>query len=289
MVIGVLTLKYNIMNTKFVTIALTAVLSSALLFTSCSKDETVEETTEDTATLTAEQSKQSAEADRDTDAVFQLIEMAYAENEEESGRSASFFTDCVTITITTESGVTFITLDFGFGCELQNGAIVSGIVNLTYGPVVAGTRTITYSFENFTYNDKGIAGGGTIYRERNNADGNPQSTLNLGLEITFPNGVVADVRGTRVAEWIEGAGSGTWMDNVFLITGDRQIEFSSGFTHDALVTEALRREATCAHFVSGEIALTRNNGSGTLNFGDGICDNIAILTVNGEEFIILLN
>ena len=77
---------------------------------------------------------------------------------------------------------------------------------------------------------------------------------------------------------------------MFLITGDRQIVFSSGFTHDALVTEALRREATCPHFVSGVLELERNNASGSLHFGDGTCDNIAVLTTGGgQEIIIILD
>ena len=277
------------MKTNFVKIGLLSCLGIMLFFSSCSEEDDAQVTDETTAQLTAEQSKQSAEADKSADAVFNLMEMAYAELEESDGRNASLFTDCVTITISSEGGVTFVTLDFGFGCELNNGAVVSGIINLTYGPVIAGTRNITYLFDNFTYNAKEIAGGGTIYRERNNANGNPQSTVNKALEITFPNGVVADLTGTRVAEWIEGAGSGTWMDNVFLITGVRQIVFSSGFTHNALVTEALRREATCPYFVSGVLELTRNNGSGTLDFGDGTCDNLAVLTIGDQEIIIILD
>ena len=277
------------MKTNFVKTGTVAIIGILMLFASCSKDDTTSVDNESTADLTAEQSRLNAETDKATDAVFNLIEIAYAENEENAGRTASLFTDCVTITISSENGVTFVTLDFGFGCQLNNGAVVSGIINLTYGPVVAGTVTITYVFEDFTYNNKGIAGGGTIYRERNNANGNPQSTANKAIEISFPDGLVATVTGTRVAEWIEGVGSGTWMDNVFLITGDREINFSSGFTHYAIITVALRREATCHYFVSGVVEITRNGNSGSLDFGEGICDNIAILTVNGQEIIIILH
>jgi len=276
------------MKTNFVKMGILSCLSMTLLMTSCSKDEDSTVTEEQTAALTAEQSKLSAEADASVDAVFNLLEMAYAEQEESDGRNASLFTDCVTITISSENNVTFVSLDFGVGCVLNNGAFVAGIINLSYGEVVAGTRNITYVFEDFSYNLKEIAGGGSIFRERNNSNGNPQSTVNKVVEVTFPNGVVADLTGTRVAEWVEGVGSGSWSDNVFLITGDRQIVFSSGFTHNALVLEALRREASCPHFVSGVLQLTRNNGSGTLDFGDGTCDNLALLTVGDQEYIITL-
>jgi hypothetical protein len=275
------------MKPNFLKVGLIALFTAGFLFTGCSKDESQPEATE-TASLTAEQSKQSAEADGVSNDVFNVLEMAYAEIEEAAGRNASLFPECVTITIASENGVTFVTLDFGLGCQLNNGAFVSGIVNLTYSQIVAGTRTITVVFNDFTYNNKGIRGGGTIYRERNNAQGNPQSTVNIAIEVTFQNGTIAQVQGTRVAEWIEGVGSGTWLDNVFSITGDRDIEFSTGFTHQAIVIEALRREVTCHHFVSGVIEITRNNGNGSLDFGDGTCDNLATLTINGEDIIIIL-
>ncbi|MFT4698803.1 MAG: hypothetical protein ACI9SJ_001960, partial [Flavobacteriaceae bacterium] len=39
---------------------------------------------------------------------------------------------------------------------------------------------------------------------------------------------------------------------------------------------------------SGTVDVSRNDISGTLNYGDGTCDNTAILTVNGNEYIITL-
>ena len=134
---------------------------------------------------------------------------------------------------------------------------------------------------------KEIAGGGTIFRERSNASSNPQSTFHKDIEITFPNGIIARIDGNRVREWIEGIGSGIWEDNVFLVTGNWSIHFSTGHSRSALVTESLRREATCPFFVSGLVEVTRNETTGVLNFGDGTCDNLALLTVNGEEIIII--
>jgi len=262
-------------------------LTVFFLFTSCSEDEnnTELETNED---LTAMQTKQAADTDEVSTGAFNIIETAYVEIEEQGGRMTSLFPDCVTITITSENGFTFITLDFGLGCELNNGNIVSGKIHISYGPIQNGTRTINYSFEDFIFNDKGIEGGGTIFREHSNAIGNPQSTFHKNIVVTFPEGLVATVDGTRVREWVEGVGSGTWMDNVYLVTGNWTIEFSTGHSRSALVTEALRREATCHYFVSGLLEITRNETTGVLNYGDGTCDNIAILTVNGKEYIIIL-
>ncbi len=260
----------------------------SLFVVSCSKDDT-QPTQEQTAEFSVENTEKTSEADATTDKALLMVESAYAELEEEAGRDASFFSDCVTVIINTENEVTFVTLDFGLGCELPNGNIVSGKIHFTYSPIQSGTRTINYTFEDFIINEKSIQGGGTIFRERYNASGNPQSTFHNNILITFPDGVTAALNGVRVREWISGVGSGTWWDNVFLVTGNWSTELSNGFSRSALVIEALRREATCHFFVSGVVEVTRNGVTGYLDYGDGTCDNIAILTVNGEEHTIILH
>lgn len=278
------------MKTTFLKVGMLTVLSCSLVLTSCSKDDDStndEETT--TVNLTAEQSKQTAETDVATDGLFNIIDLAYGEQEAGAGNLVSFFPNCVTITISMQNGVKFVALDFGQGCTLPNGNTVAGKIYLTYGPPVADTVTITYRLENFVRNNKQIKGEGSLFRERSNAQGNPQHTVNHELEITFPNGLVVEANGTRESEWIEGFGSGVWNDNVFSITGNRDLEFSTGFSHNAEVIDALRREVSCDYFVSGTVALTRDNGTGELDYGDGTCDNIAILTVNGIEYTIVLD
>mgnify|MGYP006935312072 CR=1 FL=1 len=278
------------MNSKLIKSGLLSLLTVLFLFTSCSDDDSNSNTeTEVTADFTVEQSKQAAETDEVSTGALDVVEMGFIAQAENNGNSFGFFSDCVTITVSTENGVTFVDLDFGMGCELNNGNIVSGIIHLTYGLPQNGTRAVNYTFENFTFNEKEIEGGGTIYRELSNAAGNPQSTFHKNITITHPNGIVAIVNGNRVREWIEGVGSGTWMDNAFLVTGNWSTEFSDGHSRSAMVTEPLRRESTCPFFVSGLLEVTRNITTGELNFGDGTCDNEAILTVNGEEIIIILH
>ncbi|MGK0211710.1 MAG: hypothetical protein ACI9D4_002044, partial [Polaribacter sp.] len=280
-------LKINIMYVKKISKTIVVLLSVLVVFTSCSED-TESEVTDSNADLTLEQSKQAAKTDEVSTKAFNIIETAFIENEEEKGATTSLFSDCVEITISAENDITFIILDFGFGCELNNGNIVAGKIHISYTPIQNDTRNITYSFEDFYINSRGIEGGGTIFREHSNASGNPQSTLHKNIVVTFESGLVATVDGVRVREWVEGVGSGTWMDNVYLVTGNWTADFSSGFSRSVLVTYSLRREATCQFFVSGTVDVSRNDISGTLNYGDGTCDNTAILTVNGNEYIITL-
>ena len=277
------------MNSKLIKTGLFSLLMLLFLFTSCSSDDNTADTEIETASdFTLEGSRQAAETDEISTGALDIVEMAFVEVEENENRMSSFFADCVSIIATSENGITFITFDFGLGCELHNGNIVSGMIHITYGIPQNGTRNINFTFENFTFTNKGIEGGGTIFREHSNTSGNPQSTFHKNIIISHPNGIIATVEGNRVREWIAGVGSGTWEDNVFLITGNWTTNFSTGHSRSAIVTEPLRREASCPFFVSGLLDVTRNETVGVLNFGDGTCDNLAILTINGEEIIIVL-
>jgi hypothetical protein len=233
----------------------------------------------------------AAQVDNTEDQSFSIVEQAYVESEEVSRTAMnSFFSSCATITLTPDgNGGASIVVDFGTDCTLQNGAEVAGKVLLTYGAVQNLSRTITYTYEDFTYNNNNVSGGGTLIRQLQNGNGNPQSLLTANVGVYFPTeDVVATRTLTRTREWIEGIGSGTWTDNVFLVTGDWNTTFSSGFTREGTVLTALRREATCANFVSGAIDISQNNIDGVLDFGDGTCDTIATVTVGGQTYTIQL-
>ncbi|WP_299209187.1 hypothetical protein [uncultured Dokdonia sp.] len=275
---------------KFLKIKMLSLVAIVFLTFACSDDEdevVTLQTTPTTAELTL-----AAQVDTVEDASFAVVEYIYIENVEETRSTIinSFFADCATITVTPNGdGSGSVLADFGDGCELANGAIVSGQVVFNYSTVQNESRTITYTYENFTYNSNEVSGGGTINRIFENGNGNPQSEVMASITVYFPvQDVTATRSANRVREWIEGVGSGIWTDNVFSVTGNWDTSFSSGFTRSGEVMEALRREATCPHFVSGTLAISQNNINGVLNYGGGVCDNIAVITIGNQDFTIQL-
>ena len=107
--------------------------------------------------------------------------------------------------------------------------------------------------------------------------------------MTFEDGTVASRKGTKTREWIEGTLNSNWADHVFLISGSWETNFANGNTHSTNITTPLRREASCRFLVSGVLDLVRTNYTGTLNYGDGMCDNLALFTnEDGKELEIKL-
>ncbi|QIE60417.1 hypothetical protein G5B37_12845 [Rasiella rasia] len=257
--------------------------------TSCDKDDT---TIDETANFSAENALLAAKTDNTVEGTLTIMENGFDENVTPTLRTGviSLFTECTIITFDDHGdGTGTIVLDFGEGCTLNNGATVTGKINLAYGAIENNARTITYSFEGYTYNNNGVEGGGEIVRELENANGNPASTVNETITVTFPSSSVTATRvGLRVAEWVEGVGTGTWLDNVYHITGNWNTSFTNGFSRTGVVTQTLVRELSCFYLVEGVLEVEQDGLSGTLDFGDGACDNNAVFTFNGVEYPVLL-
>lgn len=270
-------------------IAYLSLFTVSFLFFSCNNDD--DSTEEETVDFSVENTALAARADNIMEGSQNVVVSAYVRLEEpDRTQNNTIFPDCASFTFTgggTNEGT--ITVTFENDCQLFNGARVSGIINMEYGPLVAGTRTITYTYQDFTYNGNGIEGGGTITRVLENQSGNPQSTINEDITIDFEGTSVTGERsGLRISAWVEGVGSGTWTDNVYLIDGNWNTELSNGFTRTGVVTQPLRRELSCLFLVSGTIEVTQEGLSGTLDYGNGDCDAIATVTFLGQDFTVIL-
>jgi len=268
-------------------------LMGALTLNSCSNEGTENAIVPDDSESLFE-AKQSGEIDVFSEGVSAVIEEVYAKDELLSNSRTSdvisYLPDCVTITTVVTATSKEKTIDFGEGCELPNGHVLKGIIYMSYQKDMAAlTKEISVSFQSFYINDVNIEGTKSVFRERSNANNNPQSTFNVDIAVTWPDGSYASRVGVKVREWIEGYGSGNWGDNVFLITGNRTTIFRNGNIRVGEVIQALRRELSCNFLVSGIINLQRNNNAVTLDFGDGLCDNEAIVTLlDGTTHIIYL-
>ncbi|MEZ4875606.1 MAG: hypothetical protein R2793_09235 [Flavobacteriaceae bacterium] len=268
-------------------IALLSFVSVAFFLNSCKKDDS---NTPEEINFSAESTTRAAQMDNISEGSQNIAESGYVQIEEPGRMPNSYFPSCATFTLTVDgNGGGTIVIDFGEGCQLFNGATVSGKINMDYGPILVGVRTINYQYDNFTYNGNGVEGGGTITRDIENNNGNPQSTINENITVTFTGTTLTGTRSAqRIAEWVEGVGSGTWTDNVYHIEGNWETNLSNGFSRSGVVTQTLVRKASCLYLVSGAITVSQENLTGILDFGDGVCDNLATITFNGQEFPIIL-
>lgn len=259
-----------------------------LVIASCSNDTEENDAEVNDEFIAVAELNYSDEAEQISEELSEMAAEVYSIEElQQSGKgdyATDYLPECLVITKVIEGDMVTKILDFGDGCELRNGNSVSGKVLLTYlKDVTANQKTITLSLEDYTYNNVAVTGGATIIRTRNNANGNPQSLVNSAYEGTWPAGLSASFEGNRTREWIAGYGSGTWADNVFLLTGSSTYINRLGNIWTKEITTTLRKEMACRFVVSGVLAISRNDATASLDFGNGECDNKGEMTwPNGE-------
>ena len=261
-------------------------LLAFLWIQSCKKDSRADENTE---AITHDEVKKLAQADNETDKLFDIVDVYGLENGVASKTPG--LPSCVTRTVVHNGNTVTVTFEFDpAGCTLPNGNTYAGtlILTRTLNPA-AQSMTGSLVFDNFYVNDIQIDGSSAFERLLSNANGNPQTTYDFDFTITYSNGDMEVRQGNRVREWIAGYNTPVMADDVFLITGNGHFELRNGDEYNILIVNPLRRELSCPFYVSGTMNIEKNNETYILDYGNGNCDNEATLTLpNGTVQVIQL-
>lgn len=263
-------------------------VTGALIFTGCEDGDGISET----EAISEEDTIALVEADDIADEVDNLVDdilaeefgLAGKEEASKNGETNKFGRpECLTKTIVWQGDSKLVTLDFGDGCELPNGHILSGKIEMSFiFDLGAMSVTITKEFKDFFFNDVAVEGVNTIVKTWKNNEGNIQSVKTIDVTLTWGDNQIATRTGTRTREWIQGKETKTWGDNVFFITGSITTTFNDKvFT--SVIKEPLRREMACRFIVSGTVEISKGDRQGTLDYGDGTCDNKATFTNKENE------
>ncbi|MBU3681172.1 MAG: hypothetical protein FGM16_04435 [Flavobacterium sp.] len=275
------------------------VLVCGLTFIGCQK--------EDLGSV-ADEAKINAKIDLANDDVSDVVENAYdatATNANgrglESATSQNNLPACATVTrnpafgTAVQVGQTVTkTIDFGtVGCPMANGNVLKGqiIVTFVYQPTAA-SQTINYEFVNFYHNDIKIEGNKNFTRtfEQNL----PVVVMNMDLTATFPDGRMFDRVGTRTRKIIAGYNTPlNFYDNIYEVTGNWTTTYPNLPDQISTITSPLLVKISCAEInkpliVQGVITFQRGTRTSTLNYGSGDCDNLAVFTINGNAYNIII-
>jgi hypothetical protein len=278
-----------------------AVLSAGVFFASCNRNERTENL------MSKEEAQSSSKIDLASDDVNSIVEDQYnnIESNTFSNKNGEVaLSTCATITRVPSFGTPLTpgtqvtkTIDFGTGCTLSNGNVVSGkiIITFVYQPT-ATSHTINYSFVNFYHNSIKIEGDKTFTRTMSVATAtspsHPIVVMNMDLTATI-NGQTHHRVGTRTREIIEGYNTpNIFADNVYSIIGNWTTTHPTG-TVTSTITTPLKAKMSCMNtqkplLVQGVITFTKNNNTATLDYGNGECDNLAVYTVNGNSYNIVI-
>ncbi len=262
-------------------------LASTTLLFSCQKEkQAVDEEVETTFVLSENQAAGEAVAD---DANVLFFE-ASASNGLMSGRTAgtletSGALSCASVTVTPQNGFPkTITLDFGAGCTSIDNINRSGKLIITLSDSVHKFgATAVMSFEN--YKVEGYKVEGTITWTNTTTPNGVSWTRSIeNGKITNPGGVYYWLHvGTKTVQQTAGVTTPlNLLDDVYSITGEHTVTNPAGKSRTATITEALEKKVICHNVTKGKIKIQGPNHFAILDYGDGTCDRLATISIDGN-------
>jgi hypothetical protein len=177
-----------------------------------------------------------------------------------------------------------LSLDFGTGCTSVDGVLRTG--KLTYvfsGPLLFPGTTASVTFTNYTVNGYGIQGTYNIANTSSDSTGISISTQVINGIITYPDATNYHYSHNRTYTMI--AGSSTVFDisdDVYSVTGNSSFSNSEGSSIVWTIATAspLIKAVSCHYISKGIVNFVYNQSvNGSIDFGDGTCDNAATITV----------
>lgn len=295
---------------RFTNLASAAIIISLITIVSCTKEKSQSGTDEQEE----EVAKVSAEADAEAESTFNEFfdDVMGVNNDVGVGGSGVTYgrmdsltpvPRCFTITVTHPNNTPFpavVVLNFGTtGCPGPDGRVRRGKIRIEYtNRLIVPGAIATTTFEDFYVDALHVEGTHKI----SNISDAPVPPANLAKKykvqvingkITKPSGDFVEWNSTRTITQFEGMATPDFpKDDIFKIEGS-----ANGFVRrgsllvrwESTITEPLIRRFTCRWIVRGKVRTVRANlpdpGNsrwvGILDFGAGVCDNIATLTING--------
>jgi hypothetical protein len=260
-----------------------AMLSLAVGFNSCKKsDETLVQEFENTFEASANQAIAN-NLSQDAEDVFLEI----AQDNNIAGNFApepvNNIIPCATVTITPAQGFPkTVVIDFGVSCT-HNGITRSGKINIVLTDSVRRPgSTATMTFTNYFVNLYKVEGTIT-WTNTSTPNTRSWTRVTTNGKITAPNARFWLHEGTRSVTQTAGVGTPTPIDDIFLVTsGNHTVTNSSNISRTCTILEALQRKVACSNIDKGKIKVQGPNHYATIDFGDGTCDNLALLSIDGR-------
>ncbi len=207
----------------------------------------------------------------------------------ENSIEGTIITNCATVTIDGDSDETTMIVDFGSeNCECEDGRYRRGKIIVVYsGDYWNDSTFINYSFDNYFVDDNQVTGIKTITRFASNINRNMGShTLVDGVIILADGEGTITWKSNRTREVIKGSKTLSRMDDIYQITGSSEGISSNGESFSSEIQSPLvrRMDYGCRrNYVEGILEINQVDGDiYNIDYGEGICNRWATVTVNGE-------
>lgn len=266
-----------------------AVFATAAGFTSCNKDSNSSSSSTEIENTFEIAGDQAVSDNLNSDAEYVLTEAAidnnFAGNIPVNASSTLDVLGCATVSVTPLQGFPkSITIDFGTGCSANASGITrSGKIMITLSDSLRKSGSIAVmTFYNYVVSGFKKEGKLTWTNTSQNGIKSWERKCEDG-KITAPGGRYWLHSGTQNIEQIQGSATRfNLLDDVYSITGGNTVTTSAGKSRTSSIIEALQKKVMCDNIDMGKIKIEGPNHYAVLDFGDGACDRVATISINGH-------
>ncbi len=192
---------------------------------------------------------------------------------------------CAIVTVTPLQGFPkTITIDFGSGCTSSTVITRSGRINLTLTDSLRKSGSVAVmTFDNYFVS--GFKREGIITWTNTSQNGIKSWTRQCtNGKITTPAGRYWLHSGTQNVVQTEGSSTPlNLLDDVYSITGNHTVTNSAGESRTSEVIAPLEKKTICENIDMGKIKIQGPNHYAIIDYGDGTCDNIATISIDGSN------
>jgi hypothetical protein len=184
-----------------------------------------------------------------------------------------------------------LTLDFGAGCTSADGILRKGKITYVFsGPLLSPGVTASATFNQYVVNGFGLQGAYAITNNSSEELGISFTTQVTNGIITYPN--TTNYHYSHNKTYTMTAGSSTPFDitdDVYAISGNSSFSTADGSSLVFNSTSPLVKAISCHNISKGTVSFVYDQAvSGTIDFGDGTCDDLATVTVGNIHRTIIL-
>ncbi|WP_343700139.1 hypothetical protein [Chitinophaga sp.] len=182
-----------------------------------------------------------------------------------------------------------VELNFGDGCTDGGGPTRKGKIKVVVSELffLPGAEAVI-TFENYSVNGIKVEGTQTL-TNLSGTNGFGYSYSVKDGKLTYPNGAVYLYEGTRNLVQKEGADTKyDVIDDMYELTGTATLKDSVN-TATVNITKALERRFDCSYISKGTVTVTVNGHAASIDYGNGDCDEKAMITVGDKTKEITLS
>ncbi len=189
---------------------------------------------------------------------------------------------CATITVTGSFPNKHITIDFHDSCVGSDNVTRSGIIHVVLTNYIRTAGSVaTVTFENYKRNGYQKEGTVTWTNTSNSPSAKSWHRVVVNGKITAPDGRYWLHESDKTLTQVAGITTQNNSDDAYSISGSGSVTNEEGKTRTAEIITALHKQVSCSNIDEGSIKFQGPNHYALIDFGNGYCDNIATVSIDG--------